>query len=290
MADAVFRRDGDRFVPTRHAAGPWGTEVLHGGPPSALLARAIERAQPDPDLQVVRLTVNLFRAVPLAPLEVHAEPIRAGRRIVAMRSSLLADGVEVARAHALLLRRLAPPAAHAAIPPPPGPEGIETTPLQRRPGGVPPEVTRMPGGFHTLVQARWVTGTGVEAPPTVWIRIPFPIVEGEEITPLQRAAATSDFGNALANFMPRDPVANGPTSMIDTDVTLYLLRPPAGEWLCLRLDASLADGGIGLVELSQFDERGRYGHSAQARLANPRTGAPPAPPTPPAPSASPANQ
>jgi acyl-CoA thioesterase len=272
VADAVFRRDGDHFVPTRHAAGPWSTEVLHGGPPSALLARAIERAQPDPELQVVRLTVDLFRAVPLAPLEVHAEPIRAGRRIVAMRSSLLADGVEVARAHALLLRRLAPPAAHGAIAPPPGPDGIETTPLQRRPGGVPPEIERMPGGFHTLVQARWVTSADAEAPASVWIRIPLPIVEGEEITPLQRAAATSDFGNALANFMPRDPSTSGPTSMINTDVTLYLLHPPAGEWLCLRVDSSLSDGGIGLVELSQFDERGRYGHSVQARLANARAG------------------
>ncbi len=266
MADAVFRRDGDRFIPTRHAASPWGSEVLHGGPPSGLLARAIEQAVSAPELQVVRLTIDLFRAVPLAPLELHAEPIRAGRRIVAMRASLLADGVEVARAHALILRRLEPPGAHPAVPPRPrGPDGIETTSLMGgRLGGAPPPNMRT--GFHTLVETRWVSGRGDEAPPTVWFRVPLPLVEGEPLTPLQRAAAVSDFGNALANVN----VNGGGRSMINTDITLYLLHPPVGEWICLQVDSSLEDGGIGVVELSQFDARGRYGRSVQARLANAR--------------------
>src|SRR5262249_60709561 len=40
---AFFLPDGDdRFVATEHGRGPWRLGHLHAGPPSALLARAIE--------------------------------------------------------------------------------------------------------------------------------------------------------------------------------------------------------------------------------------------------------
>lgn len=32
----------DRFTPTPSTAGPWGPDSQHGGPPAALLARAVE--------------------------------------------------------------------------------------------------------------------------------------------------------------------------------------------------------------------------------------------------------
>lgn len=277
MLDAVFRRDGDRFIPTRFASSAWGADVLHGGPPCGLLARAIELAMPAPGLQLARLTVDLFRAVPLAALEVHTEAIRTGRRIVAMRASILAEGVEVARAHGVLLRPT-PNETEAAVDPdaapPPGPEGIETLTLSRRPPSEPlPE--GMPPGFHTYVEARWVTAPG-DVRPGAWFRMPCPLVEGEETTPVQRAATLSDFGNALAGAAGgRARGAGGPPApgMINTDVTLYMARPPRGEWLCLRMDHLATRDGVGLVSVEQFDVDGRFGQSVQARLANPRRSA-----------------
>jgi hypothetical protein len=276
LPDAVFRRDGGRFVPTRLAASAWGESVLHGGPPCGLLARGVELAAPEPGLHLARLTVDLFRAVPLAPLEVHTEAIRTGRRIVAMRASLVADGLEVARAHAMLLRPTpAPPAGELPAdrddPPPPGPEGIETLTLSRRPPSE-PLPAGMPPGFHAFVEARWLSEPGDDR-PGAWFRMPWPLVEDEETTPVQRAAALSDFGNALAGGAGRRPgMADGPPAvgMINTDVTLYMARPPRGEWLCLRLDQLATRDGLGLVAVEQFDADGRYGHSVQARLANPR--------------------
>ena len=41
---AFFEEEGDRFGPTVLTRGPWRPEHQHGGPPSALAARAIERA------------------------------------------------------------------------------------------------------------------------------------------------------------------------------------------------------------------------------------------------------
>ena len=48
MPDTFFtsspRRDGSEwFSPTDHARGPWDPDACHGGPPTALLVRALER-------------------------------------------------------------------------------------------------------------------------------------------------------------------------------------------------------------------------------------------------------
>ena len=48
MSDAVFHLDGDLAVPSALARGPWSLDALHGGAPAALLARALERADPGP--------------------------------------------------------------------------------------------------------------------------------------------------------------------------------------------------------------------------------------------------
>ncbi|MCZ7576472.1 MAG: hypothetical protein M5U18_05260 [Dehalococcoidia bacterium] len=50
MPDAIFIREGDTFVPTELARSPWGPQLLHGGPPAGLLARAIEHAVHDADM------------------------------------------------------------------------------------------------------------------------------------------------------------------------------------------------------------------------------------------------
>jgi hypothetical protein len=46
VTEPVFLRDGERFVPTGHARGPWDAETLHGGAPAALVAEALQRAAP----------------------------------------------------------------------------------------------------------------------------------------------------------------------------------------------------------------------------------------------------
>ena len=38
----LFVRDGEWFVPSVRTAGPWSPDAMHGGPPAALLAWAVE--------------------------------------------------------------------------------------------------------------------------------------------------------------------------------------------------------------------------------------------------------
>src|SRR5258706_6884919 len=75
--DAFFVSDGDdRFVATEHGRGPWSPAHQHAGPPSALLARAIERAIAGDPAVVARLTVELFSPVPIGPLDAGSFRIR----------------------------------------------------------------------------------------------------------------------------------------------------------------------------------------------------------------------
>lgn len=272
MDDAIFIPDGDRFIPTDLARSPWGPHVLHGGPPAGLLARAVEHANPDSGLHVARMTVDLFRPVPKAPLHVATQVVREGRRIAVLEASLFAGEVEVTRASALLLREseVELPEAHLPAPPSlPGPEGLPTTRLstmltEGSPAGMPPmhETT----GFHTTIEVRRVgDGLRTAGHGTAWIRIPVPLVAGEELTPLVRMAATADFGNALGHIRAGDGIG-----FINADITLYLHRLPLGEWICLDTQSAGQPHGVGLVESMVHDERGPVGRVVQALLANRR--------------------
>lgn len=275
MTDPIFRRDGDRFIPTELARSPWGTGLLHGGPPAGLLARAIEQASPDQELHVARLTIDLFRPVPKQPLRTEVRVAREGRRIAVLEASLIADDVEVARASGLLLRQSEIDLPEAYLPASllhPLPEGLPMTGLsaimqpdrgvQRavRESDVPPG-----GGFHTTVEVKRVSGAPGTGRATAWIRIPVPFVEGEELTPLVRVAATSDFGNALGHIR-----ASEEFGFINADITLYLHRLPEGEWLCLETASSGQPHGIGLVETIVHDLNGAFGRVSQALIVNRR--------------------
>ena len=75
----------ERFFASALTRGPWSNEHQHGGPPAALLARAIDALrvrEEDPPMQLTRLSVELLRPIPIAaPLEVQTEVMVAGRRV-----------------------------------------------------------------------------------------------------------------------------------------------------------------------------------------------------------------
>ena len=57
-------------------------------------------------MRVARLTVDLMRPVPVAPLTIETELLREGRKIQLVSVRLLAAGTEVVRATVLRVRRL----------------------------------------------------------------------------------------------------------------------------------------------------------------------------------------
>ena len=148
--------DGDgRFVSTRSTAGPWGPDSQHGGPPAALLTRAIESLVghtngEGPDRVVGRLTVERPRV---------------------------------------------------------------------------------------------------------------PLVEGEPTSAVQRLMVCVDSASGVSAALDISTWA-----FQNTELTVHVLRPPEGEWLCLSAATMLSSGSVGLATSDVYDERGLVARSAQALL------------------------
>ncbi|MDH5672505.1 MAG: thioesterase family protein [Myxococcales bacterium] len=257
----VFRRQGEFFVPSEAAPGPWNPEHLHGGPSAGLLARALEREVDDESLHPARLTVDLFRPVPKRPLRVLSSLVRDGRRIKVGQASLFDGETEVARASGLFLLRTEMPGFDPGERPKlKGPEGLETTGLWRGARGA-----MGVRGFHTVIETRWPEQSE-DTPMHIWFRLPCALVEGEETSTLCRVAAIGDFAAALASMAGRTRGSGGGPTFMNTDMTHYLSRRPRGQWLAMAYERNTIDDGIEIAEVSHYDIDGYYGHTVQARL------------------------
>jgi hypothetical protein len=259
MASALFSPDGDTFLPAAIARSPWSSETLHGGSVAALLAGAIEACSPGGDRQVTRLTVELMRPVPVAPLRVQAEVVRPGRKVQLVEASLWDGETNLARARALFLRTTdapVPEGATASGPVVPGPDRGRETPFPR-------------GDYEALhnsgTEIRFVKGVFNEpGPATVWIRLRHPVVAGEEPSPLQRVAAAADFGNGVSAVLDFTRWV-----FVNPDLTIYLNRLPVGEWVCLEAHTEVEGHGVGMAHSRLHDEVGPIGRSAQSLLLEP---------------------
>ena len=101
MAASIFLADGERFVPTEHARGPWDPSALHGGAPAALITAAFERIEPRSELRIARLGFELLRPVPFEPLTISTRIVRDGRRVQELAAELHAGEQLICRAIAL---------------------------------------------------------------------------------------------------------------------------------------------------------------------------------------------
>jgi hypothetical protein len=262
-APALYLPDGDRFVSTELTRGPWTPEAQHGGPPAALLARAIDRMPDGAGMMVARLTVELLRPVPVAPLVATTRVARPGRKVQLLEASLRAGDVEVARATGLRIRTtdLPLPALAEAAHAPPAPESGAAS--------LPPWADAVSyRSFHRDgVEHRFVAGSYAEpGPATDWIRLRVPLVAGEPTAPLARVAAAADFGNGISWALPRTEGYE----FINPDLTIYLHRLPADEWVCLDGVTWVQPHGVGLAESRLWDRHGPLGRSLQSLLLDRR--------------------
>lgn len=255
LPEAFFHRDGDRFVPTALCAGPWSAEHQHGGPPTALLAGALDRFG-DPGFFLARLTVELLRPVPMAPLRVVVAPVAQGRSVERVEARLLAGEGVVVTALGLRIRRA--PVAVPDRPEPrlPGPEGAPEAPFTFFPQEV---------AYHRAVEVRIVRGTWGDGPVTGWMRPRVPLVAGEVPRPWERVACVADAESGLC-----PPLAPERFAFPNPDLCITLDRPPAGEWVGLDARSTARPDGIGLAESALYDLDGPIGRSVQTLVVRAR--------------------
>ena len=204
------------------------------------------------ELTLARLTVELLRPVPIAPLEVDVELTRATRRVQRLSARLLAGGDEVARAVGLRVRVGAldlPPARVAPRPPFADPQLL--------PGFTFP-FFRHSVGYHTAVDIRIARGDWGLGPAAAWLRPRVPLLAGEEWSPLERTLVVADAANGICPALPVDEF-----TFVNADLTVALFRPAVGEWIGLDARSLVAPAGTGLVTSELVDADGEFGHVLQ---------------------------
>lgn len=261
MPDAFYLPDGDLLVPTKLTAGPWSPQAQHGGPLSAVVARAVEGCEPRAGWRLARVTVEILAPVPLEPLRASAALVRPGRSVEMLEGSVAVDGGrEVLRARAWRLRT--------------SDLGVEVG--DGRPAAPGPEHGAerdfFPGaadeGYHTAMDIRFLTGGYLDpGPAKAWLRQRQPLVAGEEPSPLQRVLVAADVGNGLSSELDFRQYV-----FVNTDLTVHLLRPLEGEWVSVDARTLVAPDGIGLAETLLGDRRGLTGRGAQTLFVHAREG------------------
>lgn len=251
----------DTYDSTPLANAGWYEEGQHGGAFSALVVGHIEREVPTlTEMQVSRATVEMFRVIPLVPLQIETEIIREGKRIQHVQANVFDDsggllstvGVQRLRVADLKIpEQAAPPPL--AIPLPDEIEGrvgeawgvgaARKTMFHRHAM----EIREVEGGFEE------------EGPGIVWMRLSKPIVAGWETSPLQRVVATADFSNGISRALDlKDWVFMNP------DLTVHVSRYPQGEWIALGAESSYGNQGRGLATGTLWDTSGWLGRSTQS--------------------------
>ena len=257
------------FAASPATAGPWSAQAQHGGPPSALAARAIELHEPDEGQRLARVAVDILRPVPVGKVTVRARAVRPGRRVALVEAIMEADGQEVLRARGwrLALAATAPTARSEGLR---GVKGLEGLPGAAE---IPPEAP-LPGffdgrtaGYLSAIDWRFVSGGNFDARERarVWARPRIPLLPGEEPSPMCRALLIADSGSGVSAVL--DPAR---FLFINVDLTVVLQRDPEGEWLLLDAATTIGDHGTGLAETIVSDRRRTCGRALQTLLVAPR--------------------
>ena len=243
------------FQPTDHTRGPWHEDHCHAGPPTALLARAIE--QLNPQQKLVRITVNLLRPIPFSGFRIDAEITRQGRIVTTCAATLTdADQKTCATATALQMT----PQPTQALPSHSVSYGRHADAFE---GEFPIRKTLhdKPAFNGDGVVVKYPESQTPEPGPTIaWMKT-VPLFKDEPASPFQQICPLADCGNAFSrNAKPWD------FNFMNPDLTILLHRDPVGEWLGTSSSGYWEDNGIGMADAQLFDETGSVGRALQTLL------------------------
>ena len=246
-----FIPDGTRFISTVSTRGPWSPTHQHGGPPTALCTRALERVAGDQTFPM-RLTFDFLRPVPIAPLSVATEVFRAGRKVQRLRAVLLdAGGDELLIATAVALRTSSP------LPERLGDDEVSIPHPDRAEPFMFPFFEESTG-YHRAVEVRMARGEWGKGATASWIRSRVALVAGEPLTPIQRTLIAADSASGLAVMLSKKDY-----SWLNADLTVALHRAPTGEWIGIDASTTAEPIGAGLTRARLWDTSGPVGVSLQ---------------------------
>jgi Thioesterase-like superfamily len=258
--DAFYEADGEVYVATELTRGPWDPGAQHAGPPSALLARAFELLPESERFQIGRITFEILRPIPIAPVRIETRVLRPGRRVQLVEAELSVDGQVLMRATAwrieIVSLELPDGAVDAAPAPAPPEQGSEAEFFP----------TDQEHGYHSAMDVSFIKGGFMQlGPATAWLRMRKPLVAGEEPTPLQRVLVAADVGNGISADLDYRRFV-----FVNVELTVHLERMPLGEWICVDAVTQAQPTGVATAESVLFDREGRIGRAAQTLVVSAR--------------------
>jgi hypothetical protein len=261
VGNAYFDAIGSDGAWTRYrsdpaTAGPWASHLQHGGPPSALLVLAAERAAREiggrTDLVAMRLAVEFVGPVPVTEVQVRTDIVRAARSGTLVSAVLSADGRDCLHGRVWLIRTA----------------DTESIAAPAEPTELPADLPDLGAGFPYGDSIEWRVvhgGLRVAGPGAAWARPRMPILAEVEPTGLQRAALIGDSASGLSSALDWQV-----WSFLNVDLDIHLSRPPHGDWLLLDAHTTLGTDGAGLATARLADELGTVGRTLQTLVVEPR--------------------
>lgn len=252
-----FRLDGDVFVGSDAARGPWAVDACHAGPVTAVMARGAEALAADK--QLTRLTVVFDRPIPMGGFRVVSTVERRGRSVVSAAIRLV-DLEERVCARAATLHL----ATHNYA-------GLPTATVdspdfrEAMPGDFPVErATHDRPFFSSGIDVAYPPGErGDPGPTTVWMRT-VPIVAGEAPSAFQSLCPLADCGNGISRNAEITEA-----SCINADLTINAFRLPKSDWLASQARSFWEPSGVGLSHAMLYDEAGCVGTALQTLMVAP---------------------
>jgi hypothetical protein len=250
LPESFFVKDGASLIPTELTRGPWSNDHQHGGPPSALMVRAVETFGEDAkSFFVARILVDYLRPIPLAKLDVQVEPTKLGKMAQRFVVRVTSGGDELMRANVLRLLKRESAALSTRPEALPSPEGVAPMNLNFFKSEI---------GYHRGIEGRYVRGRFGDNVVTVWARQLKPLVAGETPSGLQRAVLVADAESGLCN-----PLDIRRFTFVNPDLVVMVDREPQGEWIGVDAYSTASPLGTGIAQAALHDVYGPVGRSAQ---------------------------
>ena len=256
--DALFRIDGHHIVSSPDTAGPWDPTMQHGAAPSALVTSIAEAIPTSGPMQVVRITVDLMRPVPVGPLRFESGLLREGRKIQLCAVRLYAETHLVLSATVLKIRSATLPLPDDVVETPvtlPGPAASRL---------LSPRTDRNP--FLRGIEMRAATGDfGTRGPAAIWYRLGRPVVEDTPVSQVVRAVVASDFANGVSSLLDFRH-----WTFLNADLSINFTRPPIGDWILLDAETWIGADGHGIAAARLADQTGYFGRAVQSLVIEQR--------------------
>ncbi len=240
--DGLFRvldENDSHFLASPLTGGPWNPSHQHGGAVAGLLTRAMNKMESPVPMRLSRITVEMFRGVPVAELRIETRVLRAGRRIQSVEANLFdaQSETQVARATGLRIRQ-EEALAHIATT-----ETIDPQ-LGKPPTQIPPRLMMEgfgnPDGFVNAAEFSREDEPENGSPSNLWARLKCRLMQNEPLEPIVQLATLADFASGTGNHLDYTKYTS-----INPDLSIHVIREPRSDWIGIRGISRRAEDGIG---------------------------------------------